>query len=126
MYSSSTCVMFTNFWKNLGSPKFVPSTITFHAYDGHPSKPKVLYQNVHNEVIVKTILINVEVVDVVLDYNIILGCSFMYAIKMVFSSGFQVMLFPQNENIITLDHLTFYDPKPQSNPDNFLPTLMGN
>ena len=34
---ASTCVMSALVWKQLGSPKLAPSTITLHAWDGHAS-----------------------------------------------------------------------------------------
>lgn len=42
----STCVMSAHVWKWLGSTELVPSTITLRAYDGCPSQPEGLYQNV--------------------------------------------------------------------------------
>ena len=101
----------------------MPSTITLRAYDGRPSQPEGLYQNVPIELAGKSVLIDVEVVDAPRDYNIILGRSFMYAMKVNASSVFHMMRFPHNGKIITLDQLIYYDLKPQSNPDNVLPTL---
>jgi hypothetical protein len=68
-------------WKQLGSPKLIPSSITLQAYDGRPPKPKGLYQNVPVELGGKTILIDIEVIDAQLDYNVLFGWSYMYAMK---------------------------------------------
>jgi hypothetical protein len=75
-------------WKNIGSPKLVPSSITLRAYDGRPSSPENLFQNVPVELGGKTILIDIEVIDAPLDYNIFFGHSYMYAMKVVASSVF--------------------------------------
>ena len=43
---ASMCVVSSNVWKRMGSPKIVPSSIALRAYDGIPSQPYELYQNV--------------------------------------------------------------------------------
>jgi hypothetical protein len=60
-------------WQQLGSPELIPSTITLRAYDGRPSQPKVSFQNIPVEKGGKTILIDIEVIDSQLDYNIFFG-----------------------------------------------------
>jgi hypothetical protein len=75
-------------WQKLGSPELVPSSITLRAYDGQPSSPEGLFQNVPIEVGGKTILIDIEVIDTPLDYNIFFIHSYMYAMKGVASSVF--------------------------------------
>ena len=75
-------------WQKLGSPELTPSAITLRAYDGRPSSPEGLLQNVPVELGGKTILIDIEVIDVTLDYNILFGRSYMYAMKAVASSVF--------------------------------------
>jgi hypothetical protein len=81
-------------WKQLGSPELIPSTIMLRAYDGHPSQPEGLYQNVLVELGGKMILIDIEFIDAQLDYNILFGRSYMYAMQVVASSVFRTMLFP--------------------------------
>jgi hypothetical protein len=68
---ASTCIMSKTVWKQLGSPELIPSSITLQAYDGRPSQPEGLYQNVLVELGGKTILIDIEVIDTQLDYNIL-------------------------------------------------------
>jgi hypothetical protein len=58
------------------------------AYDGWPSSPEGIFQNVHVELGGKTILINIKVIDGPLDYNILFGRSYMYAMKVLASSVF--------------------------------------
>jgi len=70
----------------LGPPELIPSTITLRAYIGHPSQPEGLYHNVLIELAGKKILIDIEVIDAHLDYNILLRWSYMYAMKVVTSS----------------------------------------
>jgi hypothetical protein len=53
--------------------ELIPSTITLRDYDGHPSQVEGLYQNVLIDLGGKIILIDIEVIDAQLDYNILFG-----------------------------------------------------
>jgi hypothetical protein len=75
-------------WKKLGSPELIPLSITLRDYDGQPSSSEGLFQNVPVEIRGKNILINIEVIDALLDYKILFGSSYMYAIKGVASFVF--------------------------------------
>jgi hypothetical protein len=110
-------------WQKLSSPELVPSSITLRAYDGRPSSPGGLFQNFLVELGGKTILIEIEVIDAPLDYNILFGRRYMYAMKAISSSVFSTMMFPHNGKIITIDQLTHYDPNHFSNIDNILPLV---
>jgi hypothetical protein len=123
---ASTCIMSKSVWQKLGSPKLIPSSITLRAYDGRPSSPEGLFQNVPVELGGKTILIDIEVIDAPLDYNILFGRSYMYAMKAVASSVFRTMMFPHNEKIITIDQVSHYEPNPSANIDNILPFVHTN
>jgi hypothetical protein len=100
-----------------------PSAITLRAYDGRPSSPEGLFQNVPFKLEGKTILIDIEVIDAPLDYNILFGRSYMYVMKAVASSLFQTMMFPHNGKIVTIDQITNYEPNHSSNIDNILPLV---
>jgi hypothetical protein len=123
---ASTCIMSKSVWKKLGSPELIPSSITLRAYDGRPSSPEGLFQNVPVELGGKTILIDIEVIDAPLDYNILFGHSYMYAMKVIASSVFRTMMFPHNGKIITIDQVSHYEPNPSSNIDNILPFIHTN
>jgi hypothetical protein len=75
-------------WNKLGSPELVPSAITLRAYDGRPSSSEGLFQNVLVKIGGKIILIDIEVINAPIDYNILFGCFYMYAMKAVTSSVF--------------------------------------
>jgi hypothetical protein len=123
---ASTCIMSKTVWQKLGSPELIPSAITLRAYDGRPSSPEGLFQNVPVELGGKTILIDIEVIDAQLDYNILLGCSYMYAMKAVASSVFRTIMFPHNGKIVTIDQVSHYEPNPSANLDNILPLIHTN
>jgi hypothetical protein len=119
----STCIMSKTVWQKLGSPELLPSAITLRAYDGRPSSLEGLFQNVPVELGGKTILIDIEVIDAPLDYNILLGRTYMDAMKAVESSVFRTIMFPHNGKIVTIDQVTHYEPNPSASLDNILPLI---
>jgi hypothetical protein len=113
-------------WQKLGSSELIPSAITLRAYDGRPSSLEGLFQNVPVELGGKTILIDIEVIDAQLDYNILFGRSYMYAMKAVASSVFRKIMFPHNGKIVTIDQVLHYESNPSTNLDNILPLIHTN
>jgi hypothetical protein len=62
----------------------------------------------------KNMCVEVEVVDAPLDYNLLLGRSWTYAMHVVVSTVFWVLLFPHEGQIVTIDQLSFSRPDPSS------------
>jgi hypothetical protein len=120
---ASTCIMSKTVWQKLGSLELIPSAITLRAYDRRPSSPKGLFQNVPIKLGGKTILIDIEVIDTPLNYNILFSHSYMYTMKEVASSVFQTMMFPHNGKIVIIDQVSHYKPNPSANIDNILPLI---
>jgi hypothetical protein len=58
----------------------------------------------------KTISIDVKVVDAPLDYNLLLGRSWFYAITVVASSMFRCVQFPHQGKIVAIDQIDFCTP----------------
>jgi hypothetical protein len=58
--------------------------------------------------------IEVEVVNAYLNYNILLGRSWTYAMKLVVVIVFWVFLFPHVGQIMSIDQLSFSHPDPSS------------
>ena len=58
----------------------------------------------------KTICIDVQVVQGPLYFNMLLGHDYVYAMKAVVSTLFQVMYFPDDGKIVTIDQLSFVKP----------------
>jgi hypothetical protein len=112
-------------WHKIGSPELVPSVITLRAYADRPTSSTRLCQNVPIELGGKTILIDIEVIDFHLDYNILFGRRYMYAMKEVASSVFHTMMFPHNGKIVTIDqlHITSLTIPPTSITSSPLSTL---
>jgi hypothetical protein len=60
------------------------------------------------------VYIKFEVVDAPLDYNLLLGRSWTYAMHAIFSTVFRVLLFPHEGWIMSIDQLSFSRPDPSS------------
>jgi hypothetical protein len=60
----------------------------------------------------KIVCIEVEVVDASLEYNILLGRSWNYAMQAVVATFLWVLLFPHEDRIVTIDQLSFSRPDP--------------
>ena len=90
----ATYVMFTSCWKYLSSPMLFPSRDIFKAFDGHNFQPHGILTTFPINVGGKTIFIDVEVVDVYLEYNLLLRNTWIYEIKEAISSLFRVIKFP--------------------------------
>ena len=104
-----TCVMSTLFWQNLGSPILQPSSTTLRAYDGHPTKSQGILPDVPITLAGKTVLIDIEVVDAQLEYNLLLGRSYMYSMRAVASTVFHLMMFHHKGKLVMVDQLTYHD-----------------
>ena len=75
--------MSASVWKQLGSPELAPSTINLRAWDGHASQTVGLFHNCPITFAGKTVCVDVEVIDAILDYNILLGFRYTYAISSI-------------------------------------------
>ena len=115
--------MSTFIWQKLGSPPLQPSTTALRAYDGRSAQPQGLLTNVPVQLASKTVLIDIEVINAQLDYNLLLGRSYMYAMRAVASSIFCTMMFPHEGHVIKVDQLTYYDPNAPAAPENVLPMV---
>ena len=80
--------MSTFVWKKLRSPTLQPSTTTLRAYDGCTTQQQGILKNVLIELAGKTMLIDNEVVNAQLDYNLVLGCNYMYSMQGIVSNVF--------------------------------------
>ena len=85
---ASTCVMSLSCWKGLGSPEIVPSQSMLKAFDGHVFKPHGIVPSFPVTLGGKIVTVEVEVVDAPIDYDLLLGQSWTYAMEVVPSSYF--------------------------------------
>ena len=104
---ASTCVMSLSYWKGLGSPEIVPSQSMLKAFDVHVFKPHGIVPSFPVTLGGKTMNVEVEVVDAPIDYNMLLGQSWTYAMEVVPSSYFRCIKFPHEGKLVTIDQLSF-------------------
>ena len=100
--------------KALGSPTINQSPTTLKAFDGRGFHPYGILNDLPIELEGKTVAIEVEVVDAQLDYNLLLGRSWTYAMSAVVSSYFRMIMFPHKGKIVKVDQLSYYTSDPNS------------
>ena len=97
--------------------------MTVQAYDGHLTKAQGILPHVPITLAGKTVMIGIEVVNAQLDYNLLLGRSYMYAMRTVASIVFCLIMFPHERKIVTVDQLTYHDPQGLIALANIIPTI---
>jgi hypothetical protein len=111
---ASLCMMSLACWKAIGQPILSPSPTLLTAFDGHLFKPHGIIPSFAMQLGGKTMCVEVEVVDAPLEYNLLLGRSWTYAMHVVVSIVFLVLLFPHEGRIVTINQLSFSSPYPSS------------
>jgi len=81
-------------WKSVGSPKLTESPNTLKDFVGRVFSPLGILKSLPITLEGKNIIVDVEVVDVPLNFNILLVRSWLYAMFVVLSSLFRVNIFP--------------------------------
>jgi hypothetical protein len=84
-----------------------PSPNLLTAFDGHSFRTHGIIPSFPVQLGGKTVCIEVEVVDAQLNYNLLLGRSWNYAMQAVVATIFRVLLFPHEDWIVTIDQLSF-------------------
>ena len=87
------------------------------------SIPVVSYQPLKSSLGGKNISIQVEVVDAPLDYDLLLGKNWFYAMNVVASTVFRTIQFPHLGRIVTIDKLDFCTPDVTISTNNNIPML---
>ena len=105
-------------WKTLGCPQLVLATDQILDFNQRPTAPLGILPQFPITLGGKTICIDVMVVQGPLDFNLLLGCDYVYAMKVVVSTLFQVMYFPHDGNIMTVNQLSFVKPNHRMTPSH--------
>jgi hypothetical protein len=106
---ASTCVMSFTCWKAIGSPPLNESQNTLKAFNGSGFKPYGVLPSLPVTLEGKTIQVEVEVFDAPLDYNLLLGRSWVDSMHAVVSTLFCVVHFPHQGKIVTVHQLSFFN-----------------
>jgi hypothetical protein len=106
---ASTCVMSFSCWKSIGSPPLTESQNTLRAFNGSGFKPYGVLPSLPVTLEGKTVQIEVEVFDTPLDYNLLLGRSWVDSMRAIVSTLFHVLRFPHQGKVVTVDQLAFFN-----------------
>jgi hypothetical protein len=109
---ASTCIMSLACWKAIGQPALSPSPTLLTTFNGRSFRPHGIIPSFPVQLGGKTVCVEVEVVDAPLDYNLLLGQSWTYAMQVVVATIFRVLFFPHEGRIVTIDQLSFSRPDP--------------
>jgi hypothetical protein len=120
---ASTCVMSLACWKILKSPALNQSPTMIRAFDGQGFHPHGILQSLVIQLGRKIISIDVEVVNAPIDYNLLLGRSWFYAMTVIASSVFRCVQFPHQGKIVTIDQLDYCTPDARTPTTNNIPFL---
>ena len=89
-----TCMMSLVSLKSIGKPVLSLSPTLLTAFDGHSFKPHGIIPSFPMKLGGKIVCVEVEVVNVPLDYNLLLGRSWTYDMHALVATVFRVLLFP--------------------------------
>jgi hypothetical protein len=100
---SSISILSSIAWQALGYPKLVSVTQTLFSFNKRTSHPLGILPRFPITLGGKTIFVDVMVVQDPLDFNLLLGCDYVYAMKAILSTLFHVISFPHNGRMVTID-----------------------
>ena len=96
----------------------MPTTDQILAFNRRPTAPLGTLPYLPITLGGKTICIDVMVVQGPLDFNLLLGRDYVYAMKAIMYTLFRVMHFPHDGKIVTIDQFSFVTPNHRITPSN--------
>jgi hypothetical protein len=106
---ASTCVMSLACWKAIGSPSLNESQNTLKAFNSSGFKPYGVLPSLPIMLEGKMVQVKVEFFDTPLDYNLLLGHSWIDSMHVVVSTLFHVVCFPHQGKVVIVDQLAFFN-----------------
>lgn len=100
---ASTYIMSISCWKAIGSPQLNQLLTTLKAFDGRGFKPYRTLILLQVELASNMVLVEVEFIEGLLDYNLLLGCTCVYDMDTVVSTYFKMIAFPNKRGIVAID-----------------------
>jgi hypothetical protein len=97
-------------WYTLGCSQLAPVTQNLLAFNRGTSQPLGILPQFPVTLGGKTVFIDVMVVRDPLDFSLLLGRDYVYAMKAIVSTLFCVISFPHDGRIVTIDQLSFIGP----------------
>jgi hypothetical protein len=107
---SSVSILSSIAWQALGCPPLAPVTQNLLAFNRRTSQPLGTLPQFPITLGRKTVFIDVMVVQDPLDFSLLLGRDYVYAMKAIVSTLFRVISFPHDGRVVTIDQLSFIDP----------------
>ena len=100
---ASISILYARSWRGMGSPSLVSTASQLLAFD----RRTCIYLGILSQTPVtfggKTIIVEFMVIEDPLDFNMLLGRDYVYAMQAVVSTLFRVMYFNHGEEIVTID-----------------------
>jgi len=125
---ASISILSSTTWQAFGSPPLVPVTQNLLAFNRRISQPLGILPKLPVTLGGKTVHMDVMVVPGPLDFHLLLGYDYTYAMEALVSSLFRVVCFPHEGRIVTIDQLSFFGPDlaagPPSPPPGFYPPVV--
>jgi hypothetical protein len=100
-------ILFSISWKSLGYPQLVSVTQNMLAFNRRTSHTLRVLPHFPITLRGKNFFIHVMVVQDPLDFYLLLGRDYIYAMKSIMSTLFCLISFPHNGRIMTIDQLSF-------------------
>jgi hypothetical protein len=107
---SSVSILSSIAWQALGCPSLASVTQNLLAFNRRTSQPIGTLPQFPVTLGGKTVFIDVMVVQDPLDFSLLLGRDYVYAMKAIVSTLFRVISFPHDGRVVTVDQLSFIDP----------------
>jgi hypothetical protein len=107
---ASVSILSSVAWYALGCPQLAPVTHSLLAFNRGTSQPLGILPQFPVTLGGKTVFIDVMVVRDPLDFTLLLGRDYVYAMKAIVSTLFRVISFPHDGRIVTIDQLSVIGP----------------
>ena len=113
-------------WRCMGSPSLMSNDSQLLDFDRRTCIALGILAQTPVTLGTKTILVDFMVIEDPLDFNMIFGHDYVYAMQDVVSTLFRVMYFNHGEETVTIDQLDFLDPSPDPTRDRVFPLSIPN
>jgi hypothetical protein len=120
---ATTCVMYLVCWKALNSLSLSQSSTMLTPFDSCSFRPHDILPTFPVQLGGKMVEVDVEVVDAPVNYNLLLGRNWTYAMTAIISSSFHTLCFPHDGKIVTIDHFSFMYASPNASVGPSIPMI---
>jgi hypothetical protein len=93
------------------------------AFDSHSFRPHHSLPSFLVHLVGKMVEVEVEVFDAPLDYNLLLGHNWTYAMVVIVSSILYMLCFPHQAEIVTINQLSFAYSSPNAYVEPSIPVV---